>query len=63
MDKSFFTECNLSEKEQKILNAAVDIISIKGFATTKEIAMKAGVAEGTIFRYYKTKDCIVKEIK
>jgi AcrR family transcriptional regulator len=53
----------LSEKEQmtpkqmSILQAAIDIFSEKGFsaAATSEIAQKAGVAEGTIFRYYKTK--------
>lgn len=53
----------LSEKEQmtpkqmSILQAAIDTFSEKGFsaAATSEIAQKAGVAEGTIFRYYKTK--------
>ncbi|KAI7253695.1 hypothetical protein KC345_g11345 [Hortaea werneckii] len=53
----------LSEKEKmtpkqiSILQAAIDIFSDKGFsaAATSEIAQKAGVAEGTIFRYYKTK--------
>ena len=53
----------LSEREQmtpkqlSILQAAIDIFSEKGFsaAATSEIAQKAGVAEGTIFRYYKTK--------
>lgn len=53
----------LSEKEKmtpkqiSILHAAIDIFSDKGFsaAATSEIAQKAGVAEGTIFRYYKTK--------
>src|SRR5688572_17005274 len=47
----------MSEKQQKILAAAIDIFSEKGFAasSTNEIAKKAGVAEGTIFRHYKTK--------
>lgn len=46
-----------SKREQEILAAAVRIFSRKGFngATTKEIAAEAGVAEGTIFRYFKTK--------
>ncbi|GKU27366.1 TetR/AcrR family transcriptional regulator [Clostridium folliculivorans] len=44
-------------KEQIILEAAIKIFSEKGFsaATTSEIAKSAGVAEGTIFRYFKTK--------
>jgi AcrR family transcriptional regulator len=46
-----------SEKQLKIIEAAIDIFSEKGFAatSTSEIAKKAGVAEGTIFRHYKTK--------
>jgi AcrR family transcriptional regulator len=47
----------ISEKQQKILASAIDTFSEKGFAasSTSEIAKKAGVAEGTIFRHYKTK--------
>ncbi|MDO3410575.1 TetR/AcrR family transcriptional regulator [Saccharibacillus sp. CPCC 101409] len=46
-----------TEKQARILEAAIDIFAEKGFAvaSTSEIAQKAGVAEGTIFRYYKTK--------
>lgn len=46
-----------TEKQAKILEAAIDIFAEKGFAaaSTSEIAQKAGVAEGTIFRHYKTK--------
>lgn len=55
---------NLPEKEQKILEAAVQVFSEKGFsaATTSEIARNAGVAEGTIFRYFKTKKDILRGI-
>jgi AcrR family transcriptional regulator len=44
-------------KQLRILEAAIEIFSEKGFAaaSTSEIAQKAGVAEGTIFRHYKTK--------
>ncbi|HEY5588000.1 MAG TPA: TetR/AcrR family transcriptional regulator [Candidatus Paceibacterota bacterium] len=44
-------------KEEKILESAIVLFSKKGFSatTTSEIAKKAGVAEGTVFRYYKTK--------
>jgi AcrR family transcriptional regulator len=47
----------LSERELQIMEAALKVFSEKGFngATTKEIAEVAGVAEGTIFRYFKTK--------
>lgn len=55
---------NLQEKEQKILEAAIMVFSEKGFsaATTNEIAKNAGVAEGTIFRYFKTKKDILRGI-
>lgn len=58
------SDLNLSEKEQKILLAAINVFSEKGFsaATTSEIAKNAGVAEGTIFRYFKTKKDILRGI-
>jgi AcrR family transcriptional regulator len=50
-------DTKFSDKQLKILEAAIDTFSEKGFAasSTSEIAKKAGVAEGTIFRHYKTK--------
>jgi len=47
----------MTEKQIKIISAAIEIFSEKGYAasSTSEIAQKAGVAEGTIFRHYKTK--------
>ncbi|MCL6617889.1 MAG: TetR/AcrR family transcriptional regulator, partial [Anoxybacillus ayderensis] len=47
----------LSEKQMKILQAAIDMFAEKGYAatSTSEIAKRAGVAEGTIFHHYKTK--------
>ncbi|MFD0771710.1 TetR/AcrR family transcriptional regulator [Bacillus sp. CGMCC 1.60114] len=46
-----------NERQMRILEAAVDMFSEKGYSatSTSEIAKRAGVAEGTIFRYYKTK--------
>lgn len=55
-----------SEKQIKIIEAAIDSFSEKGFAatSTSEIAKKAGVAEGTIFRHYKTKkDLLISIVK
>lgn len=53
-----------TEKQMKILEAAVEIFSEKGYAatSTSEIAQKAGVAEGTIFRHYKTKKDLLLSI-
>lgn len=54
-------ENNPNDKELLILESAVKIFSEKGFngATTSEIAKEAGIAEGTIFRYFKTKKDIL----
>ncbi|MFP4589368.1 MAG: TetR/AcrR family transcriptional regulator [Candidatus Acetothermia bacterium] len=52
------------ETKQKILDTTIEIISEKGYAptTTKEIAGKAGVSEGTIFKYYGSKKDLLREI-
>jgi AcrR family transcriptional regulator len=48
---------NTVDRMEDILTAAVSVFSEKGYAgaTTSEVARAAGVAEGTIFRYFKTK--------
>lgn len=50
--------------KKKILEGALKIFEEKGFAaaTTKEIAQASGVAEGTIYKYYKSKDELLKAI-
>ena len=55
--QQLFEEEKLTEKQKKIIIAAIESFSEKGYAatSTSEIAKKAGVAEGTIFRHYKTK--------
>jgi len=54
----------LTPKQISILQAAIEVFSEKGYsaAATSEIAQKAGVAEGTIFRYYKTKKDLLLSI-
>ncbi|WP_071394584.1 TetR/AcrR family transcriptional regulator [Bacillus tuaregi] len=48
----------MTVKQQKIVETAVKMFAEKGYAntSTSEIAKAAGVAEGTIFRHYGTKD-------
>lgn len=56
------TKVNIStkqtEKQKKIIEAAIKIFADKGYSntSTSEIAKLAGVAEGTIFKHYGTKD-------
>lgn len=54
-----------SEKtRKKILRTTIETIAEKGYAptTTKEIAEKAGVSEGTIFKYYGSKKELLRQI-
>lgn len=46
-----------TEKQQRVLDAALEMFADRGYAgvATNEIAKKAGVAEGTIFKNWKTK--------
>lgn len=50
-------EENMTPKQIEIVRAAIELISEKGYynTSTSEIAKRAGVAEGTIFRHYRTK--------
>ncbi|MGO4889229.1 TetR/AcrR family transcriptional regulator [Anaerobacillus sp. MEB173] len=57
-------QSNLTDKQKKILESAIEAFSKKGYAatSTNEIAKMAGVAEGTIFRHYKTKKELLSAI-
>jgi len=54
----------LSSKKKQILQAAFALFTEKGFkaTTTKEIALKCGVAEGLIFYYFKDKEDLLKSL-
>jgi AcrR family transcriptional regulator len=43
---------------RRIVDAALNLFQTRGFdaTTTKAIARKAGIAEGTVFNYFKSKD-------
>jgi AcrR family transcriptional regulator len=62
--QQLFDEEKLTDKQKKILLSAIETFSEKGYAaaSTSEIAKKAGVAEGTIFRHYKTKKELLMSI-
>ncbi|MFY0544348.1 TetR/AcrR family transcriptional regulator [Brevibacillus sp. H7] len=54
-------EEQMTEKQRSILLASIKLFAEKGFhaTSTAEIAKEAGVAEGTIFRHYKSKKDIL----
>src|SRR5271156_4958351 len=51
-----------SEKYQRILDAAVDVIAERGYfnSPVSAIAKRAGVADGTIYLYFKSKDDVLR---
>ena len=50
------------EKYQRILDAAVEVIAERGYfnSPVSAIAARAGVADGTIYLYFKSKDDVLK---
>ena len=51
-------EKNKERTKERILAAALELFREKGLegTTTKEVSKKAGIAEGTLFNYFKTKE-------
>src|SRR5690242_10870621 len=51
-------EQNKEQTKERILAAALELFSRQGLeaTTTKQISRKAGIAEGTLFNYFKTKE-------
>jgi AcrR family transcriptional regulator len=54
----------IREKRSEIMQAALEIISARGFhgAPMAEIAERAGVAAGTIYRYFESKEVLISEL-
>jgi len=57
-------ERRIAQRKEQIMAGAVKVFAEKGFhrATTKDIALAADVAEGTIYNYFETKEAILWEI-
>lgn len=61
MSQSVFRRAeNKAATEKRIVTAALGLFQSRGFeaTTTKAIAKKAGIAEGTFFNYFPTKEDI-----
>ena len=54
----------ISDKREEIMQATLAIIAEQGFHASPmdEIAEKAGVAAGTIYRYFENKDVLINEV-
>jgi len=55
---------NKSKKRKKIIEVAIKLFVERGFhgTPTSLIAKEAGIATGTLFNYFKTKDILINEI-
>ena len=53
-----------AETRQRILRTATDLFRSRGWysTTTREIAITAGIATGTLFNYFPTKEAIVADL-
>jgi len=63
-DGRFSKKAKGKDKRKAVLDAAMIVFSRNGFHETHvdEIAELAGIAKGTVYRYFKSKDDILKEI-
>ena len=54
----------VQDKQKAILEAAVEVFSSRGFwdTPTSLISKTAGIADGTLFTYFKTKDELINEV-
>ena len=54
----------MTEKQEKILNAALKLFAEEGYRTTStsKVAQEAGVSEGLIFRHFKNKEGLLEAI-
>ncbi len=54
----------MTEKQEKILNAALELFAEEGFrnTSTSKVAKRAGVSEGLIFRHFENKDGLLEAI-
>jgi AcrR family transcriptional regulator len=61
---AFPAERTRDDKRARLLEAALDLFETRGFdgVAVPEIAAKAGVATGTIYRYFPTKEALVNAL-
>ncbi|MGH9947854.1 MAG: TetR/AcrR family transcriptional regulator [Pyrinomonadaceae bacterium] len=54
----------VADKREAILRAAVRVFALKGFFSSKvaDVAKEAGIADGTVYLYFKSKDEILHSI-
>jgi len=58
------SDSKVPDKKRRLLEAAYAVFSTKGYKNTKieEVATEAGVAKGTVYRYFKNKESLFFEL-
>jgi len=61
---SVYSLMSMTEKQEKILNAALELFASEGYASTStsKIAKKADVSEGLIFRHFENKQGLLNAL-
>src|SRR5207302_1681748 len=62
--KSSLERVVITDKREAILRAAIKVFARKGYFNSKvaDIASAAGIADGTVYLYFKSKDEILRSI-
>lgn len=64
-DQSVYPICQtMEDKRRKLLETAIHLFGTNGFwnSSTAQIAKEAGVATGTLFNYFASKDILISEV-
>jgi AcrR family transcriptional regulator len=58
------SKASAEDKRDRLLTAALELFETRGFdgVAVPEIAARAGVATGTIYRYFATKEALVNAL-
>lgn len=62
--EKMLSQMDITPRQQAVLRASMELFANQGFnqTSTRQIAQRAGVAEGTVYKQFKTKDEILAAI-
>ena len=62
--ENMLAKMDITQRQWAVLRASMELFATKGFnqTSTRQIAQKAGVAEGTVYKQFKTKQAILTAI-
>ena len=62
--ENMLAKMDITQRQRAVLRASMELFATQGFnqTSTRQIAQKAGVAEGTVYKHFKTKQAILTAI-